>query len=320
MNESDTMIADAPRSGGSGGQMLRQMREAQGVDLEVLASMMKVVPAKLEALEAGRYHELHDAAFTRALAMTVCRTLKVDPAPVLASLPQAQPISLSANEPNQVPFKAKRARLNLDVPAALPWREFLTARWLAPAGVLLAAAGLYFVPQSLLSWRSEELPAIKNMAAVAPAVDAASSAEPPPPVPSVAPGGEPVVLDQASGASAAAASAAQMAQPASAALVATEPTALAATGAPSAPAPMAQAAGSAMVFTVTESSWIQVKDAEGARVLWRRVTPGETIGVDGIPPLAVKIGNAAGVTMTYQGRSVDLAPFTRNNVTRLELK
>jgi cytoskeleton protein RodZ len=314
MNESDAMMADAPRSGGSGGQLLRQLREAQGVELEVLASMMKVAPAKLEALEAGRYHELHDAAFTRALAMTVCRTLKADPAPVLATLPQAQPISLSANEPNEVPFKAKRARLNLDVPAALPWREFLTARWLAPAGVLLAAAGLYFMPQSLLSWRSEPAAVIKDTAAAASVADAASSAEPPLPVPSVAPGGEPVSADQAAAASGPTASAA------SASLVSPNASALAVPGAASASAPTAVAAGSAMVFTVTDSSWIQVKDADGARVLWRRVTPGETIGVDGIAPLSVKIGNASGVSVNYKGENVDLTPFTRNNVARLELK
>ena len=34
-----------------------------------------------EALEAGRYHELPDTTFARALAKTVCRVLKIDPEP-----------------------------------------------------------------------------------------------------------------------------------------------------------------------------------------------------------------------------------------------
>ena len=39
---------------------------------------IKVAPRKLEALEADRFDELPDATFTRALAQTVCRALKID--------------------------------------------------------------------------------------------------------------------------------------------------------------------------------------------------------------------------------------------------
>ena len=42
---------------------------------------------RAEALEADRYAELPDLTFTRALAHTVCRALKVDAEPVLAKLP-----------------------------------------------------------------------------------------------------------------------------------------------------------------------------------------------------------------------------------------
>ena len=50
---------------------------------------IKVAPRKLEALEADRYDELPDLTFTRALAQTVCRALKIDAEPVLAKLPPA---------------------------------------------------------------------------------------------------------------------------------------------------------------------------------------------------------------------------------------
>jgi cytoskeleton protein RodZ len=78
----------APARPATAGDILRQARQAQGVHIAALAAAMKVSQRKLEALEADRLDELPDATFTRALAQAVCRTLKIDPAPVLALLPQ----------------------------------------------------------------------------------------------------------------------------------------------------------------------------------------------------------------------------------------
>jgi len=110
MSEPSPIIFSAPDAGSrSAGEALRVAREAQGLTLEGLAANIKVAPAKLEALEQGRYDQLPDASFTRALAMTVCRSLKLDPAGVLAALPAASPVSLATGKPplNQ-PFKESR--------------------------------------------------------------------------------------------------------------------------------------------------------------------------------------------------------------------
>ncbi|HSB99271.1 MAG TPA: helix-turn-helix transcriptional regulator, partial [Burkholderiaceae bacterium] len=66
----------------SAGAMLRAAREKQGLHIAALSASIKVPQAKLEALEAGRYHELTDATFVRALAHSVCRVLKIDAKPV----------------------------------------------------------------------------------------------------------------------------------------------------------------------------------------------------------------------------------------------
>ena len=71
------------------GAMLRTAREKRGLHIAALAASIKVSPRKLEALESDRYGELPDLTFTRALAQTMCRALKVDAEPVLAKLPQA---------------------------------------------------------------------------------------------------------------------------------------------------------------------------------------------------------------------------------------
>lgn len=60
------------------GELLRQAREAAGLHVAALAVSMKVPVKKLEALEADRLDLLPDAVFVRALASSVCRTLKID--------------------------------------------------------------------------------------------------------------------------------------------------------------------------------------------------------------------------------------------------
>ena len=89
MNEADRAQAEpigvASLEALSAGALIRAAREKRGLHVAALAASIKVSPRKLEALEADRYAELPDLTFTRALAHTVCRALKVDPEPVLAS-------------------------------------------------------------------------------------------------------------------------------------------------------------------------------------------------------------------------------------------
>jgi cytoskeleton protein RodZ len=80
--------AAASRPGPSAGALLRRAREAAGLHVAALAVAMKVPVRRLEALEADRWDDLPDIVFIRALAASVCRTLKIDPAPVLERLPQ----------------------------------------------------------------------------------------------------------------------------------------------------------------------------------------------------------------------------------------
>ena len=82
-------MADAvvPGLSPSAGTLLRQAREASGLHIGALSVALKVPVKKLEALEADQHELLPDAVFTRALAASVCRTLKIDPGLVLSRLP-----------------------------------------------------------------------------------------------------------------------------------------------------------------------------------------------------------------------------------------
>ena len=328
MSDPTQASGSSPENASSAFSSLRQARLDRGLTLEGLATMIKVTPAKLDALESGRYQDLPDAAFTRALAMAVCRVLKIDPAPVLSGLPAAQPISLAASAPKPVPFDASRAslKLNLDMSApGLRWSAILAPRYLAPIGVLLAAALLYVFPSDV-DW-SAWLPK-RNAAAVA--AEQGGHAE------AVSLGASQVVAEEvvpsmavvASGASAPDLAASQLLAQvaevvdpsASAPIAPAEAASMPAVTVERSRQPGAMRSGSALVMVSFADSWVEVRNAKGERLLSRTVTSGETVGIDGDAPLYVKIGNASGMQVSYLGHAIGLDPYTRNNVARLELK
>lgn len=70
----------------------------------------------------------------------------------------------------------------------------------------------------------------------------------------------------------------------------------------------------------SEASWVEVRDARGQLLLSRTVQPGESVGLDGSLPMRLVIGNAAVTQLGFRGKTVDLAPSTRDNVARVELR
>ena len=93
------------------GGLLRLARERQGLHIAALAASIKVAPRKLDALEHDRYEELSGIIFTRALAQSVCRALRIDAKPVMALLPQPEAIELDPVRGTlNTPFRDKPSR------------------------------------------------------------------------------------------------------------------------------------------------------------------------------------------------------------------
>ncbi len=128
----------------SAGTLLRQAREAAGLHVAALAVAMKVPVKKLEALEADRLDLLPDAVFVRALASSVCRALKIDPAPVLSRLPQtATPRLMADHKSINAPFHPSgvSSGAGLNVVLAKPAVLFVLF-------MLVAALVVTFFPES----------------------------------------------------------------------------------------------------------------------------------------------------------------------------
>ena len=339
MSESPQPIGlNAPdASGRAPGEILRVAREAQGLSLDHLAATLKVTPLKLAALEQGRLDQLPDASFARALAQAVCRALKIDPAPVLAGLPAARVAPLAGDKPalNQ-PFKETRlAPKMFEGGSEGGWARWLRPQWLAPVLLLLAAAVIYLLPESFEWPRWQEASHPVGPASQASVPEQTADGVLPAPAAS-----DVLVLDPA----APAASQASAVEPANATSEASILVpATAATAAPVTPSPnqvtalaasapaLAQpstttvqqqgaVADGPVFLSVTEDSWVEVIDGGGNTRLSRIVRAGESMAMGGVSPWRVRIGHAGGVKVSMRGQPVDLTPFTRNNVARLELK
>ncbi len=194
---SDAIPVPVPAAAGHAGAMLRAARQQQGLHIVALAASIKVAPAKLEALESGRYHELLDLTFTRALAQAICRVLKIDPAPVLAQLPDVLPDGLGrVGAGLNTPFRERPGRV---VPADwVPWRH--PVLWLV-ALLLLAAVAFVLVPSAsvrdLLPGEGVSKPAAADGGLALPGLAARNTAE----VASAASADTPPVTSAAAGAS-----------------------------------------------------------------------------------------------------------------------
>ena len=292
------------------GAMLRAARDKRGLHIAALAASIKVSPRKLEALEADRYAELPDLTFTRALAQTVCRALKIDAEPVLAKLPRAGDLPKLAKVGGALNTPFREAPGNRDP------SEFALLRkpvfW-ATLAVLLAALALALWPDRWMPWRGALSMPVWAPSATTPAAAPGSAA-------TIAPAGVAIAV----------------AVPALAASSAAEPSSEAPTAAGPAPAMIetvhsapppalagsapdtAAAAGVLSVRTIAES-WVEVQDGRGQMLLSRTVQPGESVGLDGALPLRLTIGNATATQVVFRGKPVDLVANTRDNIARLQL-
>jgi cytoskeleton protein RodZ len=306
------------------GGLLKQARQAKGLHIAALAASIKVAQRKLESLEADRFGELPDATFTRALAQTVCRSLKIDSAAVLALLPPASGARFDQmGEGINAPFRDRPGRgepTDWGRVAASP------AVW-GPTLVLIAALGVYFLPSSFLSGlQFSQKPTATVVVAKPSAVVAAVPSAVAVPLPQTAPASAaplgavetvfsaPPLVDVASTAAAASA-------PVSIPVAAiSSPAAAVAGGGGLASTDAAAGTGGALQLRASAESWIEVQDAKKQMLLSRMLLAGETVRLDGELPLRLKVGNASGTEVVFRGQAVNLVPATVGNIARLELK
>lgn len=289
------------------GEILRNARQAAGIHIEALAVALKVPVSKLEALESNNFEYLSDTVFLRALASSICRTLKLDPAPVLALLPQSKSPRLAPERPD----------INTPVKTATG-RTFITAKssrhssWMMVSVLVLlaGAAVVFYWPSDFRPWdavRSRpEADAIIAPTEPVTFPPASQSAPVPASTPAVNP--EPSVVLPTPQASA---------QPA-----------LGPTSEPGAVSPSVAGASTAstgtadapLVLRTRGESWVQVRDASGRVIFEKKMSLGESAPVTGAMPLSVVVGRADVTDVYVRGKPFELNSVSRENVARFEVK
>ncbi|MDW5441736.1 helix-turn-helix domain-containing protein [Polaromonas sp. SM01] len=299
----------------SAGTLLRQAREAAGLHIAALAVALKVPVKKLEALEADRLDELPDSVFVRALASSVCRTLKIDVAPVLALLPQTGKSRVGEHGPSiNTPFRAPN-----DAPGPSLWAHVSRPAVLAGLLLLLGALVLIFLPAMQLQPKADMLTTV-------PAADAGQVQIEPQ---AVSPNVVTTTLDVPGSANAAVPVspaepvAVTPTLPVAAVLAPPLPVAAPAVPVPATPivAGVAPAAAAGIIlFTAKGSSWVEVTDAKGTVVLRRTLAAGEAASASGVLPLAAVVGRVDATLVQVRGQAFDLNAVSKDNVARFEVK
>ena len=290
---------------------LKEAREAAGLHIAALAAALKVPVKKLEALEAGRYNELPDLTFARALASSACRQLKVDPAPILQQIPQGASPKLGS------PGHALNAPFNPGHDEA----PFNPLSWLSRPALLAAIALLLGALVMVLLPRAES-PADVPTPATAPVSEQVPAPAPALPLEPVATGPQ----DPAVSAVPVPLSGDPAAVPGGTTIAPAEPSAPppgpstdATPVATTEPPPATKPAG-LLSIAATGESWVEVINGSGAVVVKRLLQPGDVIEFSAAPPYTVVLGKVDAAQVSVRGKLFDTAPFARNNVARFEVK
>ena len=320
--------ANSDRRGQGVGALLREARMAQNLGVGDVARQLKLSLGQVEALEAGDFQRLPGPVFVRGFVRNYARLLRLDAEPLLeavaASLPREEPLS-PAPPSQDIPFPTAAPR---------PWRAYAAGL----VAVVVALAAYEYFPTASESTATEAVatpgvpagqsPQPADTVGV-PARAGTPESSPSAPADLVAGGGMPLKAAgpitaapaQQSGASAGGAqgteSATQLAASAAATLDA-PPAVARAAARDEEPAPGPGERQVHMVFD--QASWVEIRDRSGKAIFSQLNPRGTEQRVNGRPPLAVVVGNAHGVRLTYDERPINLSLHTKVDVARLTLQ
>jgi cytoskeleton protein RodZ len=326
----------APGSEGApmtAGAMLAGARARAGLSIDAVAQQLKLGIRQVEALEDGNFAALPGRTFVRGFVRNYARLLKLDADAVLAALP-----GTGAAPALEAPSLHETAHSIGELPTAGGHRPGWT-RWAIPLTLvaIIAGAAAYEFLRPIGDARrtgTKETPAVATTTPAKPAAESGGVALPNPVPHGDTGNGAPITAPAATTATPPAVAGPVPAAPApsgpaggSSAAAPAGSTPTAATPPPphggAAPAtgsgPVAAAGEVTLALSYRDASWTEIRDRTGRVLLSRMNEGGQTQTVAGQPPFELTIGNASDVTLRYDGKPVDLAPHTRQNVARLTL-
>jgi cytoskeleton protein RodZ len=282
------------------GAQLAQARADMHLTHEDVAAKLHLAARQIQALEQDDYTSLPGATYVRGYLKSYALLLGLSPAPIL-----------------EAHARLTAAPAAPDFSAIAPQRE-ITSRhhqvrfvtyFMAAIVIGLAIAwwqGRDTRPPNPLLTAGESEPAVPA-AETAPTPSGAEAEKAPvettaPPVATptaVTPGTPPVATSHATPVT-----------PSVAPVVAPPP-----------PAVASVPAGPRIKFVLhaEQDSWADIRDARQVKLLYETVPAGRSVTLEGVAPVSVFLGNAAGVRLDYNGQDVDIGRYQRGVMARFTL-
>ncbi len=332
--------------------LLQEARLAQGMDIEPLAAILKIPARKIEALEAGALSGVGDLTFSRALAGSICRQLRIDAKPILAAWPTRDTLAreVPLNLPNDgaasaataLPPEATTGSGGRVVWAVLVLILVGIGAWLAVTELQRGSERREKAVGAAERLAPETGPGIANQLVISPVEGSSSESgaddvKAAKPVLAAPVKAAPVTAAAtATSPPATSASAASLDAPANVAPPPlTPPPPVPTEVVPVAPTPTvgtvpvqkrnqplssADIGQHALVLSAVTESWVEVIGRSGTRVFTRLMSPGDYVVLgDEDLPYNVLVGNAVGVRVFSRGEPVDVQATARLNVSRFDV-
>jgi cytoskeleton protein RodZ len=314
-NQAEYSAHNRSRCGGA----LRLARENQGLTVQDISSRLRISPKQIEAIEADNFAILPEPTIVRGFIRNYAKQLKINAEPLL----DAYNVLVPSNAPHEFTIKptSNMKVTSYDKPKA--------GRYIWAGLTLLVGLGAWLFYQNYVEKPSPIKPTtsvnnIEPLPEVAlPAADRASGPQAYteltlpnglPPSTDAGANNTAYVENQSLSANATVSNAAPAnAQPA--------PAPASPSIAPVEPPVAPPANGTAKLeFNANQETWVSVVDAAGKEIFNKTIFAGSRETIDVMPPVNVTVGNAGATSLSMNGKPVDLAPHSRQNVARIKLE
>lgn len=302
------------------GQTLRATRVKLGLEPNNVAQILHLSISQIEALENNDFDRLPGATYVRGYLRSYCQLLNIDAAPILKA------------------FEAATGEWKTTTYSNLVTERQVTSRdsivRIATYGIAVLIVGLAVVwwfgkgsrPAPVEVSSDEATPALAPAVSLAPKPAVTETATEPAGVeaPTEA-GSSPIATGQPATSAATTEAASPQGAP-STPVAATAPPEAARPSPPPVtverqkPAPAAANGDhSRLVIETTAPSWLDIRDGGNNRLLYETVAAGRTISLEGDPPFRVFVGNVDGVSLSFDGKPVDLQSHRNGPTARFTL-
>lgn len=275
------------------GVQLKARREAMGWTVQQVADQLKWAPRQVIALEQGDVAALPNMAVVRGFVRAYAKIVNLDPVPLVAMIV----VRTSASAGAGVPLPRREGATTFSevrFPSSTQ-RSLISRGWLIAIVLLLALLlGAYKMGFFALLIPVDKVSAnvIKPGASISPLPSKS--------VPLISAPAEPGSV--------------ALALPVAGYAARTSATA------PVAPASLATASVNALVLTVRQDSWIDLRRSGAAPLISRVIKAGSTETFEVSGPLQLVVGNAAGVAATLRGKPLMLTPASGGTTSRMTIQ